>query len=99
MFAELTSSQIVQLEQIKHGKFDGLGVVLDHSSAIESGWEVSFGHQCSKHKINEDGHLLTAYLTSPHALHLKYKLNEVDLMGREWFLDRLPAIESNRKGW
>jgi hypothetical protein len=49
LFAELTSSQILQLEQIK-GKFEN-------------------------------------------------KLNEVDLMGREWFLDRLSAMETSRKGW
>jgi hypothetical protein len=71
LFAELTSSQIVQLEQIKHGKFDGLGVVLDHSSAIESGWEVSFGHQCSNTKLMKMGIYSPLISPPPHALHLK----------------------------
>jgi hypothetical protein len=75
LFAELTSSHIVQLEQIKYGKFDGLGVVLDHSSAIESGWEVSFGHQCSNAKLMKMG----IYSNLPLTPCTANKLKEVDL--------------------
>jgi hypothetical protein len=98
LFAELTSSQIVQLEQIKYGKFDGLGVVLDHSSAIESGWEVSFGHQCSNTKLMKTG-IYSPLISPPITPCTSNKLNKVDLMGREWFFDRLSAMESSRKGW
>jgi hypothetical protein len=59
----------------QRGKFEGLGVVLDHLSAIESGWEVRREFSWTsiyKHKINEDHvHLLTTYLTSRHTSHLK----------------------------
>jgi hypothetical protein len=57
---------------------------LGHSSAIENGWEVSFGHQCSTTKLMKMD--IYSPLNSPPVMSCtSNKPNEVDLMSREWF--------------